>query len=345
MPAEGLPLGIPEVQDGIAAGVLLLEEYRERGLYLHKQPVVSESLPQGKTDWPRTLRRSTPVIVGSTPVYWTSVQRQRAVDRTDLLHRLHASVLGEVGEILGYDVEIPASSLLDALTYEELASSGRSALAAIRSKTFTDRGIALIDLIERYLLFRQTFVHSAGAGNLLIGVTDFEYVWEEMLRRLFANGAGMRASSLPGGIWKDMRTGRDELGVRPRVDFARAGARGGDGVYEYLVLFDAKDKDVEEPSGRSSSEPDIYKQMHYWRLVRHAEFRAILNALVFPVHHDDADFGLLLKPLGGHRWRELPDPPVYELAADYETICRAYIGEIRLDAEAAVSTLLRELWS
>jgi len=345
IPHEGQPIGAPDVQDGIAAGVLLLEEYRERGLYLHKRQVVGESLPQGNTDWPRTLRRSTPVFVGSTPVYWTSVQRQRAFDRTDLLHRLHASVLAEIGDIFGYDIEIPPPSLLDASTYEELTSGGRSALAAIRSTTFTDRGLALIDLIERYVRFRETFVRGTHAGDLLIGVMDFEYVWEEMLRRAFANRAGMRASALPGGIWRDMRTGKEEVGVRPRVDFARAGAQGGDGLYEYLVLFDAKDKEVAEPFGRSSSESDMYKQMHYWRLVKHAEFRAILNALVFPAHDVEADFGVLLKPLGGHRWRELPDPPVYELAADYETLCRAFVGDMRIDAEAEVARLLRELWS
>lgn len=342
IPVEGQPLGIPEAQDGIAAAILLLEEYLERGLYLHKRSVVGEGLTQGTTDWSRTLRRSTPVIVGSTPVYWTSVQRQRTVDRSDLLHRLHASVLDEVSRIFGHDVEIPASSLLQSSTYEELSSVGHSALAGLRSKTFTDRGLALIDLIERYLFFRQTLVQRGGAADILIGVTDFEYVWEEMLRTLLANNPGMRASSLPSGIWGDLRKGQDESGVKPRVDFARAGAQGRDGVYEYLILFDAKDKEVETPSGRSASEPDIYKQMHYWRLVRQADFRATLNALVFPAHSDA--FAVLLKPLGGHRWRELPDPPVYELAADYETVCRAFVGEIRLDAEAEVARLLHELW-
>lgn len=319
--------------DFLEAATLLLDDYRQSGLFFQKEWRRESTDRAGDIDWVRTLSSST--LVSEDGFYFDPVKWSRRVDRTEFFHRLHATVVRHAAAELGLEVEIAEASLLPRSDFSRIVSSPRPRLAAARGRLFRERGIKLHRLIARYLGLASRGTVSKDDSDWFFRVTNFELVWEAMVRKLFQRERDSGNLTMIRGRWREAATGEELPGVNPRPDVLFAWQRLGTGPGEtYAVILDAKDKAVLS-GGVSGDAPDHYKQLLYRRVLTGWKGR-VLNALVFPTL-DQALLGSgWYSCRGSHSWPGIDGSLVIEIACSFRAAADLYIGKRFLEATEAL---------
>lgn len=335
-------IGSPDLAAGIAAAAQLLSEYLREGLINRRKEVRDQKSSNGTPDWPRTLRLAIPVLSEDVPLYPTPVRRRRARTLDDDFVRLHATVVEDAASLFGVNVDLPEESLLGLSEYEAIKTRSRSYLRTIGGRLFRDQERRTLRLIEQYLAFRGARSQDAyDTWTPLLGVNKFEMVWEAIMRSLLGNRTGYDLARLPAGHWCTPAQHQAQIGIRPRVDFARARNGAGDSnAGSYFCLFDAKYMARPEWNQRWAGESDIYKQVLYWSLTGPPrQFDQQMNALIFPETNPGAASVLRVKGL--HYWPGFPGSEVFEISGDFERLANAYVIG-RFDTERAIHSMLGE---
>jgi hypothetical protein len=320
------------VLDWLEAACELYDEYQDNGLYWVKRENLSSRSTSGAIAWGATFARKPAHIIDGAPLHLDLVRRTRARSTNDLLHRLHATVLDEVAKLITGRSPIAEHPGISPIEIAAIRAAPKPALMKLARTTYSDRGKRLIGLIQRYLQLSGGGEARFSNSALLCSSDAFELVWEHMLRVSIENG-GSALVGVPGGTW---RHGEESVikGILPRPDFGfvAAGAHGTE-----LAIFDAKDKRI-AASGRSGSEQDHYKQVIYRLLGTYDA--PVWNALLFPSLQrggPDEPFTVL----GSHVWVNQPMTLVHEIAADYPTVCMAFLAGRRLNPTSVLAKLPR----
>jgi len=313
----------PGMLDWLEAACELYDDYQENGLYWIKRDKLSSRAASGAITWRATLSTTPAHLTDGVPVYLDVVRRTRSRSTEDLLPRLHACVVDEVAKLLTGRSLVVESARVTTVEMDAIRSAPRPTFMALARSTYSDRGKRLLSLIQRYLHLSGAAETRFANGALLCSADAFELVWEHMLRVAIENAKGAALVRMPAGMWTDA-DGLAVRGIAPRPDFGFVATADGE---IRLAIFDAKDKPIAK-KGRSGTEQDHYKQITY-RLLGAYDV-PVWNALLFPSlerGRPDAPF----TALGCHAWQNCPATLVYEIAADYPTVCTAFLAGRRLD--------------
>ena len=188
-----------QTDDKLPVMLALLELYAEYGVYSNFVEG-RELIGAGTIDWNRTIGNHLPILADGRPVYVEYETRKTLRDESDFITRLHRAVLTEcskqlfgahVGDLLSLDkVE---------LSDEEVDEFGDAEaldwrLERERGSQFVDWKIAVLDLLWRYLMNRES---SAERDEVCaLGTTSFFHLWEEACKTAFGDALSMKLGKL-----------------------------------------------------------------------------------------------------------------------------------------------------
>ena len=149
--------------DKLSVMLALLELYGEYGEYSNY--VEDRELNgNGNIDWNRTIDGHLPVLSNGRPIYMVYETRKTYRDDSDFITRLHRAVLTECSRKFG-EVGIDKLLSLDevCLSDEDIEAFGDVEmlgwrLECERAAQFLDWKLLTLDLLERYLLLRESEV-------------------------------------------------------------------------------------------------------------------------------------------------------------------------------------------
>ena len=305
------------VDDKLPIMLALLELYSEFGDYSNF--IESREVNgRGEIDWERTVNRHLPLLVKGSPIYVEYETRRTQRDDSDFITRLHRSVLTQCSRVLE---QAGVSSLLSidevCLSDEDVEGLGdveslEWRLNRERSAQFIDWKIAVLDLLERYLLCRD----SGAERNEIyaLGVTNFYHLWEDACKVAFGDSLGERIGDLGLTLsekWAE-QSGETLLGIIPRPKWERYSDKGytdcgdvatlipdtiafaaGDGEERVFCIYDAKYY-VPSQSGKIKAQPgleSVTKQFLYQSAYRDFisahNYSRVVNAFLVPTASDD----------------------------------------------------------
>ncbi len=185
--------------DKLPVMLALLELYAEYGVYSNYVEGRELNGP-GTIDWNRTIGNHLPFLADGRPVYLEYETRKTLRDESDFITRLHRAVLTECSkELFGAHVGDLLSLDEVELSDEEVDEFGDAEslewrLERERGAQFVDWKIAVLDLLWRYLLNRE----SASERDEIraLGTTSFFHLWEEACKTAFGDELGTRLGKL-----------------------------------------------------------------------------------------------------------------------------------------------------
>ncbi len=185
--------------DKLPVMLALLELYAEYGVYTNY--VEGRELNgSGAIDWNRTIGNHLPFLSDGRPVYLEYETRKTLRDESDFITRLHRAVLTECSrELFGAHVGDLLSLDEVELSDEEVDEFGDAEalewrLERERGTQFVDWKIAVLDLLWRYLLNRESMTERNEVRAL--GTTSFYHLWEEACKTAFGDALDMRLDKL-----------------------------------------------------------------------------------------------------------------------------------------------------
>ncbi len=219
--------GGEKADDRLSVMLALLDLYDEYGEYSNY--IEGRELNgNGSIDWNRTINNHLPILSKGRPIYTELETRKTFRDDSDFIMRLHRAVLTEcsrvfqetgVGELLSLskvwlsDEEVSDFGDVDSLEW---------CLSRERSSQFVDWKLRTLDLLERYLLSKESEVRRNEVQAL--GTTSFYNVWERACGVALGNVLHRSLDELGlnlAGKW--ITLGREELlDIIPRPKWKRA---------------------------------------------------------------------------------------------------------------------------
>lgn len=176
--------------DRLPVMLALLELYAEYGVYSNY--VEGRELNgSGTIDWSRTIRNHLPLLSDGHPIYVECETRKTLRDESDFIARLHRAVLTECSKQL-FDAHVGDLLSLDEveLSDEEVSDFGDSEtlewrLERERDSQFVDWKVAVLDLLWRYLLNRESTTERDEIRAL--GSSSFFHLWEMACKAAFGD--------------------------------------------------------------------------------------------------------------------------------------------------------------
>ena len=303
--------------DKLPVMLALLELYAEYGVYSNF--VEGRELNgSGAIDWNRTIENHLPILADGRPVYVEYETRKTLRDESDFITRLHRAVLTECSQ------QLFAAHVNDLLSLDELELSDAEVdefgdaemlewrLERERGTQFVDWKIAVLDLLWRYLLNRES---SAERDEICtLGTTSFFRLWEEACKTAFGDALSTKLGGLDfslKGEWVERK--RDTLlGIieSPKWERCRGGgyiesgpvatlvpdtisfAVDGDGRSVFCI-YDAKyyvpslgGKMKGQPGLESVTKQFLYQSAYKGFVLDH-EFDCVVNAFLVPTASDE----------------------------------------------------------
>ena len=302
--------------DRLPVLLALLDLYAEYGAYSNYVEGY-ELNGSGVIEWGRTIGRHLPVLTDGAPIYIDFETRKTLRDESDFITRLHRAVLTECSRELA---ETGLGGLLSVeqvlLSEEDVDSFGDAEMLAARLEReravqYIDWKITVLELLERYLLGRESVVEREDLRS--IGTTSFYHVWEEACKVAFSDLLGVRLRDLGiplVGRWRE-RSSETMLQIVPRPKWERARADGGfaecgevdtlipdtvavhegmDGSQTFCI-FDAKyyvpsrrGRMVGQPGLESVTKQFLYQSAYQDFVLDHG-FEHVVNAFLIPASH------------------------------------------------------------
>lgn len=302
--------------DRLPVLLALLDLYAEYGTYSNYVEGY-ELNGSGVIEWGRTIGRHLPVLTDGTPIYIDFETRKTLRDESDFITRLHRAVLTECSRELS---ETGLGGLLSVeevlLSEEDVDSFGDAEMLAARLEReraiqYVDWKIAVLELLERYLLGRESVVEREDIRS--IGTTSFYHVWENACKVAFGDLLGVRLRDLGiplVGRWRE-RGSETMLQIVPRPKWERVRMDGGfvecgeadtlvpdtvafregtDGSQTFCI-FDAKyyvpsrrGRMIGQPGLESVTKQFLYQNAYQDFVLDHG-FEHVVNAFLIPCSH------------------------------------------------------------
>ncbi len=303
--------------DKLPVMLALLELYAEYGEYSNY--IEGRELNgAGAIDWNRTIGNHLPVLNDGRPFYLEYETRKTLRDESDFITRLHRAVLTDCSKQL-FDAQVGELLSLDEveLSDEEVDEFGDAEalewrLERERGSQFVDWKIAVLDLLRRYLLNRESATERDEIRAL--GTTSFFHLWEEACKVAFGDALNTRLGKLDfplKGEWIERK--RDTLlGIIESPKWERR--RGGqyvecdpvatlipdtisfavdDDGQRVFCIYDAKyyvpsvAKKIEKQPGLESVTKQFLYQSAYKGFVADHGFDCVVNAFLVPTADDE----------------------------------------------------------
>lgn len=159
----------------------IVQDFKEYGLFSER--VWDRGKNVGKPDWKRTIALQPPVInEDGSPVYLDFNTHKASTSENSLITGIQVHVLLEIEYFHGWwldNLGQIAKQLSAKPRLQEQTSTWIARLKSILPRMYTDRSIRLTKLLIQYLSAKG----KSQSGSIIYGVSDFQTVWETMLRR------------------------------------------------------------------------------------------------------------------------------------------------------------------
>ncbi|WP_430616652.1 hypothetical protein IGJ66_002395 [Enterococcus sp. DIV0176] len=175
----------------------LLQDYLSSGLYSNEEALI-EINGEGQILWERTIDESSPYMNNGVPVYLDMHTQINILDESDIIRRLHAAIITEVGnEIdalldyinLGFDFHLTDESVSDFGTNDYLLYL----LDRELSRQFITKKQTMLANMKHYI---EESDRNPDDSVQLYGTTNFNLVWEEVCAEVYRNSLDMDMNSL-----------------------------------------------------------------------------------------------------------------------------------------------------
>lgn len=311
------------IEEGERAGdrlpvlLALLDLYAAHGVYSNYIDG-HELNGAGVIDWGRTIGRHLPVLADGAPIYIDFETHKSLRDESDFITRLHRAVLTEcsrelietgVGDLLSVEGVLLSDEDVDGFGDAETLVAR---LERERAVQYYDRKIAVLELLERYLVGRESAVEREDIQS--VGSTSFYHLWENACKVAFRDLLGVRLRDL--GIplaerWRG-RGSETMLQIVPRPVWERA-AKGsftacgevdtlipdtvtfheGENGARTFCIYDAKyyvpslrGRMIGQPGLESVTKQFLYQNAYRSFVLDHG-FSRVVNAFLVPSCDDD----------------------------------------------------------
>ena len=282
----------------------LLNDYLENGLYTETEKIVTQNA-RGKINWKKTLNSehyfSNEGVVFISPYY------NKNIYENNIITNIHAFCVNKsidyiswlYGRISYVDTNIDDDP--------EMLFQYISIIDNVLMKTFNDRKKWILRHIKRILLFLSNDIDFE---NENYGVDKFDYVWEEMVRKVLGNENPDKF--YPTSIWR-LLSG-EKTGCKMRPDAIRREEISNNGenkLFKYYIL-DAKYYKY-GVSGSFSDLPNtdsVQKQVTYGdHIANHLDWYdtmkdKIYNAFVLPFDCKNSENKIEYKGYAYCDWRD-----------------------------------------
>lgn len=222
---------VTSLEDGGAASddklpvmLALLDLYGEYGEYSNYVEGL-ELNGSGSIDWNRTISGHLPILSDGRPIYIEYETRKTFRNESDYITRLHRAVLTECSRTFreaGIDKLLSLDEV--SLSDEEVEDFGDAEtlswhLERERTMQFVDWKLLTLDLLERYLLARESEVHNDEVRTL--GTTIFYKVWENACAAVFGDALKKTLSNLGFTIENKWDVEKKLVDIIPRPQWER----------------------------------------------------------------------------------------------------------------------------
>lgn len=296
--------------DKLPVMLALLELYGEYGEYSNYIEGL-ELNGNGSIDWNRTINGHLPILSNGRPMYIEYETHRTLRNESDFIARLHRAVLTECSRTFreaGIDKLLSLDEIW--LTNEEVNDFGDAEtlswrLERERATQFVDWKLLTLDLLERYLLARESEVHNDEVHAL--GTTSFYNVWENACKVAFGDALKETLSNLGFRIENGWDVDKKLTEIIPQPQWERwlgdrfAKREGTDTLIPDTVtiaessdgkrlfcIYDAKHY-VPSTNGKMKHQPGLESvtkqflyQSAYRRFIKAHRFDRVVNAFLVP---------------------------------------------------------------
>jgi hypothetical protein len=312
---KSIVVGHPQILPLI---VEILNDFKTNGIYTSESSFTRRGF-QGKTDWKKTIESVNPHIEDEEIIYPHFVNRFKNSFFSNAVTKIHWSILQEIKSHFGW--LLPE---LDGYIFgRNIRVSNRSFdIGVLKSELIGVYNDSKIHTLKTLLRFLESEFNSGQTESVSYGFSDFQYVWEHMLRSVLSPTHAF--SDMPIPVYRE-RSGREMPKPQKgqRIDIL---------LYEpsskEVCVIDAKYYDgsaVEHAPGW----PDLVKQFFYAKSLtagnlKH-EVNAVRNYFIFPGIARDASPDMVsVVDSSGHLDSEFP--PIRCLHVSPEQIISSYIS-------------------
>ena len=168
----------------------LVQYYREnRDLIVFKLKQI-QSQQFRKTDWQKTIRKVTPLLVGkkNTPIYAQTIQKQREPDREEELFTIFFSVMHYFHKEFGFNTnfELGGLMLIDRIGDPSVQRRLAKRLQSLKNQYFSDKLKKMLLLLLQYFEKKETARTQQGKPEYVL-CQDYHLVFEDMVDKLLSD--------------------------------------------------------------------------------------------------------------------------------------------------------------
>jgi hypothetical protein len=308
-------VGNPQILPLIAE---ILSDYKVNGIYTSENSFTRRGF-QGKTDWKKTIGGVNPHIEDQEIIYPHFINRFTNSFFSNEVTKIHYSILQAIQARFGW--LLPDS---DGFTFGQSvrASNSSADIGIIKSELVGVYNDSKIHTLKMLLRFLENDFNSGKTESVSYGFSDFQYVWEHMLRSVLSPTHVFSNIPVPAYREKSGREIRkDQKGQRVDIFLYEPAAK-------EACVIDAKYYDGSS-TDYAPGWPDLVKQFFYAKSLtagnlRH-EVSSVKNYFIFPgVSRDTSPEMVSVVDSSGHLDSEFP--PIKCLHVSPELIIESYIS-------------------
>jgi hypothetical protein len=308
-------VGNPQILPLIAE---ILNDYKANGIYTSENSFTRRGF-QGKTDWKKTIGGVSPHIEDEEVIYPHFINSFTNSFFSNEVTKIHYSILQAIKVRFGW--LLPD---LDSFTFgQNTRVSNRSAdIGIIKSELMGVYNDSKIHTLKMLLRFMENDFHSGKAESVSYGFSDFQYVWEHMLRSVLSPTHAFSDMPMPAYREKSGReTPKPQKGQRVDIFLYEQSAK-------EVCVIDAKYYDGSSVD-HAPGWPDLVKQFFYAKSLtagnlKH-EVTTVRNYFIFPGIARDASPDIVsVIDTSGHLDSDFP--PIKCLHLPPEQIISSYIS-------------------
>lgn len=204
IPGDGLKLD--EVDFPLQAYMFIIKDYLSRGYY-REQETVSHLSKTGKINWNKTIKTQKPYVQDKQVFYLDFVTKKNTVKEDAMITLIHEYCVYESFDKIGW---LFTKSMPQKPRIKKEDKVFRTVIQDKLSKTFQDRNRQLFGNMLAILDYEGD---RDSEKNYKYGTYRFEYVWEQMIDKVF--GIGNKADYFPKTMWKVNGACHDNASLEP----------------------------------------------------------------------------------------------------------------------------------
>lgn len=253
----------------------IIEDYNQYGLYTSDNFYYRKGF-QGKTNWKKTVGSVIPHIDGDEIIYPQLVNRFNNPYYSNEITKIHASAISMIIKKFGW---LLSKNELNHFKADSIKRNNLSDIRLINNELVNIYSDSKIHTLKILLRFLESDLSNGQRDSLSYGFSDFQYVWEHMLRHALS----------PAHVFNDMPSpaylNKGGIEFRKEQKGQRIDLFLYDAITKKACVIDAKYYDASS-TDRAPGWPDLVKQFFYAKSLTAGslknEVNTVANYFIFP---------------------------------------------------------------